>query len=184
MLKLPRPELVGGKPAVIVSPASTELKDYVSGLVARAQKIRSGGVDPRVDNMLAVTTDGRKAALDMRLVDATSVPDGDAKVYQAARTIHRIWADGRERRLTQAVFCDMSTPSADRFNVYDELRAKLLAAGIPEQEIAYIHQADTDQKNQALFDSVNAGFFLNVPATTEKMGAGTNIQQRLAALHH
>src|SRR5207248_1830528 len=110
-----------------------------------------------VDNMLAITNDGRKAALDMRLVDATSMPDDASKVSQAARTIHRIWADGHEQRLTQAVFCDLSTPHTDRFNVYDELRTKLLVAGIPEQDIAYIHHADTDQKKQVLFDGVNAG---------------------------
>src|SRR5437660_4603752 len=157
MLKLPKPELAGGKPQVIVSPASTELKDYVSGLVDRAQRVRSGGVDPRVDNMLAITNDGRKAALDMRLVDATSMPDDASKVSQAARTIHRIWAGGHEQRLTQAGFCELSTPHTDRFNVYDELRTKLLVAGIPEQDIAYIHHADTDQKKHALFDGVNAG---------------------------
>jgi N12 class adenine-specific DNA methylase len=184
MLKLPRPELAGGKPEVIVSPASAPLKAYVSVLVDRAQKIRNGGVDPRVDNMLAVTSDGRKAALDMRLVDATAMPDGESKVSKAARNIHRIWVEGREQRLTQAVFCDLSTPNADRFNVYDELRMNLLAAGVPEKEIAYIHHADTDAKKQALFDSVNAGRTRILLGSTEKMGAGTNIQQKLVALHH
>jgi N12 class adenine-specific DNA methylase len=184
MLKLPKPELAGGKPAVIVSPASPELKNYVSGLVDRAQRVRSGGVDPRVDNMLAITNDGRKAALDMRLVDAAALSDGEAKVSQAARNIHRIWADGHEQRLTQAVFCDLSTPNVDRFNVYDELRSKLLDVGIPEKDIAYIHHADTDQKKQALFESVNAGRIRILLGSTEKMGAGTNIQQKLVALHH
>jgi len=184
MLKLPKPELAGGKPEVIVSPASAPLKDYVSGLVERAQKVRSGGVDPRVDNMLAITNDGRKAALDMRLVDAMAEPDEETKVSKAARNIHRIWADGHEQRLTQAVFCDLSTPNADRFNVYDELRSKLLDVGIPEKDIAYIHHADTDQKKQALFESVNAGRIRILLGSTEKMGAGTNIQQRLVALHH
>ncbi len=184
MLRLPRPELAGGKPEVIVSPASAQLKSYVSVLVDRAQKIRSGGVDPRVDNMLAITSDGRKAALDMRLVDASAMPDDESKVCKAARNIHRIWEEGTERRLTQAVFCDMSTPNADRFNVYDELRTKLLDVGIPEQEIAYIHHADTDQKKQVLFDSVNAGRIRILLGSTEKMGAGTNIQKKLIALHH
>jgi N12 class adenine-specific DNA methylase len=184
MLKLPKPELAGGKPEVIVSPASPALKDYVSGLVDRAQRIRSGGVDPRVDNMLAITNDGRKAALDMRLVDYMSEPDEEAKVSKAAQNIHRIWADGHEQRLTQAVFCDLSTPNADRFNVYDELRSKLLDVGIPEKDIAYIHHADTDQKKQALFENVNAGRVRILLGSTEKMGAGTNIQQRLVALHH
>src|SRR5437763_3306350 len=184
MLKLPKPELAGGKPQIIVSPASPELKDYVSGLVDRAQRVRSGGVDPRVDNMLAITNDGRKAALDMRLVDATSMPDDASKVSQAARAIHRIWEDGHEQRPTQAEYCDLSAPLTDRFNVYDELRTKLEAFGVPEKEIAYIHHADTDQKKQALFDNVNAGRVRILLGSTEKMGAGTNIQKRLAALHH
>src|SRR5437763_811748 len=184
MLKLPKPELAGGKPQVIVSPASPELKDYVSGLVDRAQRVRSGGVDPRVDNMLAITNDGRKAALDMRLVDATSMPDDASKVSQAARAIHRIWEDGHEQRPTQAEYCDLSAPHTDRFNVYDELRTKLEAFGVPEKDIAYIHHADTDQKKQVLFDSVNAGRVRILLGSTEKMGAGTNIQKRLAALHH
>ena len=184
MLKLPKPELAGGKPEVIVSPASAQLKEYVSTLVDRAQRVRSGGVDPRVDNMLAITSDGRKAALDMRLVDATARPDEESKVSKAARNIYRIWEEGMGRRLTQAVFCDLSTPNVDRFNVYDEVRTKLLAAGIPEKEIAYIHHADTDQKKQALFDSVNAGRVRILLGSTEKMGAGTNIQKKLVALHH
>ncbi len=184
MLKLPRPEIAGGKPQVIVSPASPQLKEYVSGLVARAQRIRSSSIDPRVDNMLKITTDGRKAALDMRLVDAESAPNGETKVRRAIDTIRRVWEEGAQERLTQAVFCDISTPNTDRFNAYDEIRERLLERGIPEKHIAYIHHADTDAKKQALFDSVNAGLVRILLGSTEKMGAGTNIQKKLAALHH
>src|SRR5437763_2656133 len=120
----------------------------------------------------------------MSMVDAMAEPDEETKVSKAAPTIHLIWADGHEQRLTQAVFCDLSTPSASRFNVYDELRTKLEASGVPEKDIAYIHHADTDQKKQVLFDNVNAGRVRILLGSTEKMGAGTNIQQRLIALHH
>jgi N12 class adenine-specific DNA methylase len=184
MLHLPRPALEGGKAKVIVSPASPELKAYVSRLVDRAQRIKSGQVDPRVDNMLKITTDGRKAALDMRLVDAEAEPGPDTKVYDAVRNICRVWEEGREPRLTQVVFCDMSTPAADRFNVYGEIRTRLIESGVPAKEIAYIHDADTDAKKKALFDSVNAGRVRILIGSTEKMGAGTNVQKRLKVLHH
>ena len=184
MLHLPRPALAGGKPQVIVSPASPALKEFVSSLVERAQKIRGGGVAPTVDNMLKITTDGRKAALDMRLIMADAKPDDETKVSKAVHTIYQTWQNGKEERLTQAVFCDMSTPNPDRFNVYDDIRERLVALGIPEKEIAYIHHADTDAKKQALFDAVNAGAIRILCGSTEKMGAGTNVQQRLVALHH
>jgi N12 class adenine-specific DNA methylase len=184
MLKLPRPDIAGGKPTVIVSPASVQLKAFVSGLVERARKIKSGGVDPRADNMLTITTDGRKAALDMRLVDADIEPDEEMKVQKAAATIYKAWQEGAGKRLTQVVFCDISTPHPSRFNAYDEIRVQLLALGVPEQEIRYIHHADTDAKKKFLFEAVNAGQVRILLGSTEKMGAGTNVQQRLAALHH
>ncbi len=183
MLKLPRPELEGGKPQVIVSPASPELKEYVSGLVVRAQRIRSGSVDPRTDNMLKITGDGRKAALDMRLVGKENGKVQETKVRRAIDNLHRIWKEGADTRLTQVVFCDISTPSADKFNVYDEIRAHLIQRGIPEKEIAYIHDADTDAKKKTLFDAVNAGRVRILLGSTEKMGAGTNVQKLLKAEH-
>lgn len=183
MLKLPRPELEGGKPHITAAPASEELKEFVGTLVERAQKLKGGGVDPRTDNMLKITGDGRKAALDMRLVDPFAVP-GDTKVHRAADKIYRTWEDGRDKRTTQLVFCDLSTPNPDKFNVYDEMRHKLIDKGIPAREIAYIHDADTDNQKKALFDSVNAGRVRILLGSTEKMGAGTNVQKKLIALHH
>ena len=181
MLKLPRPALVGGKPHIVAVPASPELKDFVATLVERAKNLR--GVDPSIDNMLKITGDGRKAALDMRIIDPCHEP-GDTKVSRAVDRIHAIWANGHDKRLTQLVFCDISTPHPDRFNVYDEVRDRLVERGIPEGEIAFIHDADTDAKKKALYDSVNAGRVRILMGSTEKMGAGMNVQKRLKALHH
>jgi hypothetical protein len=161
MLHLPRPVIHGGKP----------------------QKLRTSKIDPSIDNMLKITGDGRKAALDMRLVDAFAQPV-DTKVSRAIENIHRTWTVGKERRLTQLVFCDLSTPNPDRFNVYDEVRARLIARGIAAKEIAYIHDAETDIQKKNLFDAVNAGRVRILLGSTEKMGAGTNVQKRLVALHH
>jgi N12 class adenine-specific DNA methylase len=183
MLHLPRPAMKGGKPQITAAPSSPELKAYVEILVDRAQKLRTMKIDPSVDNMLKITGDGRKAALDMRLVSPTAQA-GDTKVIRAVEKICAAWAAGKERRLTQLVFCDLSTPNPDRFNVYDEMREKLIARGIPAREIAYIHDAETDAQKKALFDSVNAGRIRIFLGSTEKMGAGTNVQKRLIALHH
>src|SRR5580658_3673393 len=183
MLKLPRPETHGGRPHISAAPATPELKDYVQTLVSRAQKLRTSKIDPSIDNMLKITGDGRKAALDMRLVDPFAQP-GDTKVCRAIEKIHDTWAAGEERRLTQLVFCDLSTPNPDRFNVYDEVRDRLIAIGVPAKEIAYIHEAETDSQKKALFDAVNAGRVRILLGSTEKMGAGTNVQKRLVALHH
>jgi N12 class adenine-specific DNA methylase len=183
MLHLPRPALEGGKPYITVAPSSPELRAYVETLVERAQKLRSMKIDPSIDNMLKITGDGRKAALDMRLVDAFAKP-GDTKVMRAVERIHATWAVGKERRLTQLVFCDLSTPNRDRFNVYDEVRNQLIATGVPPAEIAYIHDAESDSQKRILFDAVNAGRIRILMGSTEKMGAGTNVQKRLVALHH
>ena len=184
MLKLPRPDVAGGKPHIVAAPASPELKAFVQTLVDRAQRLRSGGVDPRTDNMLKITGDGRKAALDMRLVHGLTDPHGDTKLNRAVERIYATWDQTRDRRSTQLVFCDLSTPNADRFNVYDEIRTKLMERGIPEREIAFIHDADSDSAKAMLFDSVNAGRIRILIGSTEKMGAGTNVQKRLKALHH
>ena len=184
MLHLPRPEIDGGKPHITAAPASPELKEYVGTLVDRAQKLKSMKIDPRVDNMLKITGDGRKAALDMRLVDPFAEIHEDTKVKRAIQAIYRTWDAGRDKRSTQLVFCDLSTPNADKFNVYDEIRDHLIARGIPAKEIAYIHDADTDLQKKTLFDSVNAGRIRILLGSTEKMGAGTNVQKRLIALHH
>ena len=131
MLNLPRPEVAGGKPHIIAAPASDDLKDYVKTLVERSESLRSRRVDPRVDNMLKITGDGRKAALDMRLVHPLSDPHGDTKLNRAVERIYATWDQTRDSRSTQLVFCDLSTPNPDRFNVYDEIRAKLIERGIP-----------------------------------------------------
>jgi hypothetical protein len=184
MLKLPKPELEGGKPHIVAAPASPELKEFVGTLVERAQKLRNGGVDPRTDNMLKITGDGRKAALDMRLVGGDVGEDVDTKLTRAVGRIYKTWEETKDKRSTQLVFCDLSTPHADRFNVYDEIRDQLIAHGIPAKEIAYIHDADTDAQKKTLFDAVNAGRIRILIGSTEKMGAGTNVQKRLKALHH
>jgi N12 class adenine-specific DNA methylase len=183
MLHLPRPAIEGGKPHITSAPGSPELKAYVETLVTRAQKLRTMRIDPSVDNMLKITGDGRKAALDMRLVDPFAEP-GDTKVARAIENVHRAWTAGKDKRLTQLVFCDLSTPNPDRFNVYDETRDALIARGIPAKEIAYIHDAETDLQKKNLFDAVNTGRVRILLGSTEKMGAGTNVQKRLIALHH
>ena len=145
----------------------------------RAEAPHIGGSIPRIDNMLKITGDGRKAALDMRLVDPFAEIHGDTKVSRAIEKIYRTWEEGKDKRSTQLVFCDLSTPNPDRFNVYDEIRDKLIAKGIPAKEIAYIHDAETDAQKKTLFDSVNAGRVRILLGSTEKMGAGTNVQKRL-----
>jgi hypothetical protein len=184
MLKLPRPDIEGGKPHVVAAAASPQLKAFVGTLVERAQRLRSGGVDPRVDNMLKITGDGRKAALDMRLVGGNVEIDADTKISRAVSRIFNTWETTKDKRLTQLVFCDLSTPHPDRFNVYDDIRDKLIAKGVPPKEITYIHDADTDAQKKTLFDAVNAGKVRILLGSTEKMGAGTNVQKRLKALHH
>ena len=183
MLHLPRPELEGGKPGIVAAQASPQLKDYVQGLVKRSEDLKQKRIDPRVDNILKITGDGRKAALDMRLVGGFVDEGVDTKVSKAINKIYDTWQSSHDRKSTQLVFCDLSTPS-DKFNVYDEIRDKLIARGIPAREIAYIHDADTDLQKKTLFDSVNAGRVRIVLGSTEKMGAGTNVQKKLIALHH
>ena len=184
MLNLPSPDVSGGKPHVIAAPASPELKAYVQTLVERAQNLRTKRIDPSVDNMLKITGDGRKAALDMRLVHPGIDVDGETKIARAIGKIHETWEQTRDRRSTQLVFCDLSTPNPDRFNVYDDIRDRLVEKGIPPAEIAYIHDAETDAQKKTLFDAVNSGRIRVLIGSTEKMGAGTNVQKRLTALHH
>ena len=153
-------------------------------LVTRAERLRAERIDPHEDNMLKITTDGRKAALDMRLIDPTLTPGPDSKVAKAGAEIFRIWRETRATRRTQLVFIDLSTPDPHRWNVYDEVRTQLLQRGVPENEIAFIHHAETDNARKLLFEAVNAGRIRILLGSTEKMGAGTNVQQRLIALHH
>jgi hypothetical protein len=184
MLNLPRPEIAGGKPKIVAVPPTDALKTYIKGLTERAERLRTQRVDPSVDNMLKITGDGRKAALDMRLVEAYADAADSAKLASAVNRIFSVWRDTGDLRLTQLVFCDLSTPAPGRFNVYDDLRARLMEKGIPEREIAFIHDADTDAAKMTLFTNVNAGPVRILMGSTEKMGAGTNAQRRLKALHH
>jgi N12 class adenine-specific DNA methylase len=158
MLVLPIPEIQNGRPTVVTAPCSPELKEIVESLVARAEKLRSGSVDPRRDNMLLVTTDGRKAALDLRL-HSPALPDHPKrKVNQALSVIERIWRETGPNRSTQLVFCDLSTPTrGNGFSVYEDLREKLIASGIPDSEIAFIQDYDSDAAKAGLFRDVRAG---------------------------
>jgi N12 class adenine-specific DNA methylase len=184
MLNLPRPELENGRPAIASAPASPELKAFIRTLTERAERLRKERVDPAVDNMLKITGEGRKAALDMRLIDPDAKPEQETKIDLAVSRIVRIWSVTQSERSTQLVFSDLSTPDPERFNVYHDVHSKLLRAGIPAGEIAFIHDADTDTAKKVLFDAVNAGRVRVLVGSTEKMGAGTNVQRRLVALHH
>jgi N12 class adenine-specific DNA methylase len=182
MLQLPVPrhhlETIAAKP-------SAELKAFVTTLVTRAKAIRNGQVMPSEDNMLAVTNDSRKAALDMRLVDPASREDPDSKLNQCADRVHAIWRETAAFRGTQVVFCDLGTPTDDgRFSVYPVIRAKLVERGVPSEEVAFIHDYDSDAAKAELFQSVRKGRVRILLGSTLKMGVGTNVQTRLAALHH
>jgi N12 class adenine-specific DNA methylase len=184
MLNLPRPAVAGGRPRIVAAPASEPLKAFIKTLTDRAERLRTARIDPSVDNMLKITGDGRKAALDMRLVHPFGEPEAETKLSLAVDRVVRICEETREARSAQLVFCDLSTPDPSRFNVYDELRARLIERGVPPGEIAFIHDADSDAEKKLLFDNVNAGRVRVLIGSTEKMGAGTNVQQRLRALHH
>jgi N12 class adenine-specific DNA methylase len=184
MLNLPCPAVAGGKPQIAAAPASEPLKAFIKTLTERAERLRTARIDPSIDNMLKITGEGRKAALDMRLIEPFGEPESDTKLSLAIDRIRGVWEQTRDARSTQLVFCDLSTPNPDRFNVYDEVRTKLIEAGVPQAEISFIHDAESDAEKKILFDSVNAGRVRILIGSTEKMGAGTNVQQRLAALHH
>ena len=185
MLKLPVPDLRGGKPAVISAPCSPELKQIVQSLVGRADALRAGRVDPREDNMLLVTTDGRKAALDLRLHDPRLPDHPDSKVNQAVAEIERIWRDTAAARSAQLVFCDLSVPTGGQgFSVYEDMRDKLVARGIPPGDITFIQWHDGDAAKLQLFRDVRAGKVRILFGSTQKMDTGANVQERLIALHH
>ena len=184
MLKLPVPALVGGKPTNIQLKPSEIQKQMVAELGERADKIRNKMVKPYEDNMLKITNDGRKLALDQRLIDPDLPDDPDSKVNICVGKIFEIWEQTMPQRSAQLVFCDLSTPKAGVFNVYDDMKAKLIERGIPETEIAFIHEANTDARKTELFGKVRSGAVRVLMGSTAKMGAGTNVQQRLVALHH
>ncbi len=167
----------------VIKPSEIQ-KEMIKGLAERAEKIHAGGVDPHVDNMLRITNDGRKLALDMRLIQPLAPDDPDGKVAVCARNVFRIWEQTKEKRSAQLVFCDLSTPTTDgSFSVYDDLKKKLMDAGIPEEEIAFIHTADSEAKKKELFSKVRSGQVRVLLGSTAKRGAGTNVQDNLIALH-
>ena len=181
-LHFPVPE---AKFETVVAKPSEIQKEMVQELSKRAADIHSGIVDASVDNMLCVTNDGRKIGLDVRLMNPMLPDDPNSKLNVCVQNVLKIWEDGKELKLTQLLFCDLSTPKNDgNFNVYDDIRKKLIAAGVPENEIEFIHNADTEAKKAALFSKVRSGDVRVLLGSTAKMGAGTNVQSRLVAVHH
>lgn len=181
-LHLPVPE---AKFETVVAKPSEIQKEMVQELSKRAAEIHSGAVDASVDNMLCVTNDGRKIGLDVRLMNPMLPDDPNSKLNVCVQNVLKIWEEGKDQKLTQLLFCDLSTPKNDgNFNVYDDIRKKLIAAGVPENEIEFIHNADTEAKKAALFSKVRSGDVRVLLGSTAKMGAGTNVQSRLVAVHH
>jgi hypothetical protein len=168
----------------IALPPSEMQKEMVAALSERADRVRNKEVPPQIDNMLLITNDGRKLALDERLMNSILPGNDNGKVAVCADNIYRIWYDTKENRLTQLAFCDLSTPKNDgNFNVYDDMKRRLIEHGIPEKEIAFIHSANTDTQKKDLFAKVRSGDIRILMGSTAKMGAGTNVQDRLIALH-
>ena len=181
-LHLPVPE--AKFETVVVKPSAIQ-KGMVEELSKRAAAVHSGAVDAAEDNMLCITNDGRKIGLDQRLMNPLLPDDPDSKLNACVRNVLKIWEEGKDQKLTQLLFCDLSTPKGDgQFNVYDDIKKKLLAAGVPENEVAFIHTADTEAKKKELFSKVRAGKVRVLLGSTQKMGAGTNVQDRLVAVHH
>ena len=181
-LHLPVPD---AKFETVVAKPSEIQKEMVQELSKRAAEIHSGTVDASVDNMLCVTNDGRKIGLDVRLMNPMLPDDPNSKLNVCVQNVLKIWEEGKDQKLTQLLFCDLSTPKNDgNFNVYDDIRKKLVAAGVPENEIEFIHNADTEAKKAALFSKVRSGDVRVLLGSTAKMGAGTNVQSRLVAVHH
>ena len=181
-LHLPVPE---AKFETVVAKPSEIQKKMVQELSKRAAEIHSGTVDASVDNMLCVTNDGRKIGLDVRLINPMLPDDPNSKLNVCVQNVLKIWEEGKDQKLTQLLFCDLSTPKNDgNFNVYEDIRKKLISAGVPENEIEFIHNADTEAKKAALFSKVRSGDVRVLLGSTAKMGAGTNVQQRLVAVHH
>ncbi len=181
-LHLPVPDVINE--TKVVEPSEHQ-QAMVADLSERAARVHNGSVDPSVDNMLKITSDGRKLGLDQRLMNPLLPDDPDSKVNACVNNVLRIWEEGKEEKLTQLLFCDLSTPKNDgTFNVYEDIKGKLIAAGVPEAEIAFIHDADTEAKKKDLFSKVRTGQVRVLLGSTQKMGAGTNVQDRLVAVHH
>lgn len=182
MLNLPVPE---AEYINEVLKPSEKQKEMVEAFSERAEQVRGGAVDPRVDNMLKITNDGRKCALDQRLLNDMLPDAGESKVNACVENAFQVWEDGKDTQATQLIFCDLSTPKTDgTFNVYDDVRNKLVERGIPKEQIAFIHEYNTEVKKAELFAKVRAGQVRILMGSTPKLGAGTNVQDRLLALHH
>ena len=186
MLDLPRPALMNGEPTIKDSEPTQDLKEIINSLAERSEELKKGNIDPRVDNMLKITNEGKKAALDLRLIDELYEDYAFSKINNAVNNIYQIWKDTQEDRKTQLVFCDMSTPTniSGKYDVYNDVRNKLLEKGVPADEIEFIHNANTDAKKAKLFADVRTGKVRILMGSTAKMGAGTNVQDKLIALHH
>ena len=182
MLKLPVPKVQYRN--IKVAPSEIQ-KEFVASLAKRAEKVRARQVAPNIDNMLKITNDGRKLALDQRLIDPMLPDDPNSKVNACVDNVYRIWKENADIRAAQLVFCDLSTPKNDgTFNVYDDMWEKLIGRGIPAEQIRYIHEASTDAQKKELFAKVRSGEVRVLLGSTQKMGAGTNVQDRLIAIHN
>ncbi|EFL54771.1 helicase C-terminal domain protein [Finegoldia magna BVS033A4] len=181
MLNLPVPE---ANFEVIKTKPTEEQKEILEAISERADAVRNNQVEPTEDNMLKITNDGKKLALDQRLINPLLPDDPNSKVNVCVKNIFSIWDKTKEKSSTQLVFSDMSTPKGDgEFNIYDDIRNKLVNMGIPKEEIAFIHEADTDKQKDELFSKVRRGEVRVLLGSTQKMGAGTNVQNKLIALH-
>ena len=181
-LNLPVPE--AKFETVVVQPSKIQ-KEMVESLSERAALVHGGNVDPSVDNMLKITSDGRKIGLDQRLMNPLLPDDENSKLNVCVKNVLRIYNEGQQDKLTQLLFCDLSTPKNDEtFNVYDDIKKKLIQNGVAESEIAFIHDADSEAKKKELFSKVRLGQIRVLLGSTQKMGAGTNVQDRLVAVHH
>ena len=182
MLNLPVPEAEYEN--VVLKPSEYQ-KDMVASLAERAEAVRDRQVQPYEDNMLKITNDGRKLALDQRLINDMLPDDENSKASICVEKAFEIWEQTKAQKSTQLIFCDLSTPKGDgTFNVYDDIRNKLIEKGVPPEEIAFIHEANTELRKAELFGKVRSGQICFLLGSTQKMGAGTNVQDRLIALHH
>ena len=182
MLNLPVPE--AEYESVVLKPSEYQ-KDMVASLAERAEAVRDRMVQPHEDNMLKITNDGRKLALDQRLINDMLPDDENSKAAACVEKAFEIWEQTKEQKSTQLIFCDLSTPKGDgTFNVYEDIKKKLMEKGVPENEIAFIHDANTELRKAELFGKVRSGHVRFLLGSTQKMGAGTNVQDRLIALHH
>ena len=183
MLDLPIPKLKNDTATICIIQPSEEQKAYIANCGDRADAIHNGNVDPKVDNMLKVTNDGKMCALDFRLIDPQAPDNPASKVNCCIRNVFNKWQETKDDKLAQVIFLDKSTPSKE-FNLYDDIKKKLINKGVPEEEIAFIHDANTDQQKLTMFNKVNKGEIRIILGSTEKLGAGTNMQDKLVALHH